>query len=565
MIQELNISSFFLHKILIEKKKTYITITQNLAKVEQANKKVEDSTKAVQTAYNDFLKLQGTADVYSKKYGDNEELQTQFESIHKLIEEFDNTQPIDNQRETLIRLDNALKLIKVDIDNITKSSQTAQTVTKNALYPSINVGQGTNTSDILSSAKTTLNSYFNANNISSEATRVKRAVEDTSGELQRFYVQVERGDKSVETLTYALNAQGNAYEYLGKTIREADNSTDFRSKDINTQWEIQTQKLNQFISNAEKAGVATTALKDDIGKLQTALAKKGDTNEMNAFLDDFDIAKAKLQALNAEARKENFADNLVRKIRTLTANMNAFAESNKRAIQSTQQMSNGKSFADEWARMSTQMAKGADLTDRELKELVTDFRVFGKEAEAAGLKGASAFGKFLNSFKLMSSYVTANMVFNFVKRQLRDMANEVVAVDTAMTELKKVTDATDAEFIAFAKSAAETGRELGASISDVIEATATFARLGESLPDAEELGKVATLYKNVGDGITEEQAAEDLISTMKAFNIEARDSITIVDKLNEVKSCPLYTRIKRDREHIFPNCWEFLKPSCLSF
>ena len=51
---------------------------------------------------------------------------------------------------------------------------------------------------------------------------------------------------------------------------------------------------------------------------------------------------------------------------------------------------------------------------------------------------------------------------------------------------------------------------------------------------AEELGKVATLYKNVGDGIDIETASEDIVSTMKAFKIEASDAITIVDKLNEV-------------------------------
>ena len=62
----------------------------------------------------------------------------------------------------------------------------------------------------------------------------------------------------------------------------------------------------------------------------------------------------------------------------------------------------------------------------------------------------------------------------------------------------------------------------------------------ESLPDAEELGRVATLYKNVGDGIDITTASEDIISTMKAFKIEAQDAITIVDKLNEVGKfcCP---------------------------
>lgn len=402
------------------------------------------------------------------------------------------------------------------------------------------VGAGVDTKSTLEDAKAVLNDFFEENKIDGEATRIKRAVEDTTGELKRFYVQVERGDKSIETLTYALNEQGDAYEYLGKTIREADNSTDFRRKGLDVQKQLQTENLAKFEAQVEKSGVATDSLKERIALLWDAISKIDDTNGMNAFLDDLDIAKAQFQALNAEAQKENFAISLSNKIKKLSADMNAYAVANERAVKSTKQMSDGTTFMAKWSDLTTKMAKGADLGSAGIKHLSEEFRIFAKEAEAAGLKGESAWGKFLNSFKTMSSYITANMVFNFVKRQLRDMVNEVTEIDTAMTELRKVTEATDEDFAKFAKSAGQTGRELGASISDVINATATFARLGESLPDAEELGRVATLYKNVGDGITEETAAEDLISTMKAFNIEAKDSIEIVDKFNEVGKicCP---------------------------
>ena len=43
------------------------------------------------------------------------------------------------------------------------------------------------------------------------------------------------------------------------------------------------------------------------------------------------------------------------------------------------------------------------------------------------------------------------------------------------------------------------------------------------------------MYKNVGDGIEDvSQASESIISTMKAFGIEAENAISIVDKFNEV-------------------------------
>ena len=436
----------------------------------------------------------------------------------------------------ILGISNSLEEEWTEIFNPNEVKEATQEVQKlgNTLKTLPNIGVGADSRSTLEGAKSTLNDFFNAEKIDGEATRVKRAVEDTTGELQRFYVQVERGDKSVETLTYALNEQGDAYEYLGKVIREADNSTDFRRRGLDVQKQLQTENLTKFVAQVERSGVATDELNKRIESLQGRIEKIDDTSSMNAFLDDLDIAKAQFQALNNVARTQNFAETLSNKIKKLSADMDAYAVANKRAIDSTKLMSDGTSFSAKWNDLTSRMAKGTALSASEVKHLGEEFRIFGKEAEAAGLKGDSAWQKFVNSFKVMSSYVTANMVFNFVKRSLRDMVQEVTAVDTAMTELRKVTEATNSEFEAFAISAGKTGRELGASVSDVINATATFARLGESLPDAEELGKVATLYKNVGDGIDIETASEDIISAMKAFKVETKDAITLVDKFNEV-------------------------------
>lgn len=325
--------------------------------------------------------------------------------------------------------------------------------------------------------------------------------------IESLTTKIPKAESQIKTLTVDFEKLSNpseelvsSFEKLKALAADFDFSVDFSGET--------KESLNEKVKSYTKLKTAI----DETKSVMTAFQKE----EKKAFQD------------------ENRVANLQNRISKLTAEVNRYATANERAVNSNKLMFNGKSFADEWSRITTQMAKGADLTDREVKDLAADMAVFKKEASAAGLAGASAWGKFLNSFKVMSSYLSANMVFNMVKRQLRGMAEEVIAVDTAMTELRKVTEATNADFEEFAKSAAQTGRELGASISDVINATAIFARLGESLPDAEELGRVATLFKNVGDGITEEEAAEDLVSTMKAFKIEAKDSISIVDKFNEV-------------------------------
>ena len=520
--------------------KTTTTITQNLAKVEQENKKIENSAKAAQLAYNDFLKLKGQTDVYSKQYAGEDSLKTQLADIQNLVNAFDKTQPLEKQRESIILIDNELKKLKVDIDAIKGSTdKNAGSIEdwhrkQNLLLQDYDIlaakikKANLDINQVATRDGVNYNEIFN-NLMGGDITN--------SGDLSKARDAVAAIRKEFQLLNAQMvsDLPQNVIENLIQGMNKADSQIKVLTVDYE-KLENPSQELIQSFEKLRSLAGNFDFSTDFEGETKESIEKKiKDYTQIKVALSNTQSA---LKAFQKEEKKafqeDNRLANLQNRIKRLTADVNAYGEANERATKSMRQMSNGKTFAVEWSRITTEMAKGADLTDRELKDLSADMAVFRKEAQAAGLAGESTFGKFANSFKVMSSYITANMVFNFVKRQLHEMVQEVTAVDTAMVELHKVTKATDEQFEAFARSAGQTGRELGASVSDVINATATFARLGESLPDAEELGKVATLYKNVGDGIDITTASEDIISTMRAFKIEASDAITIVDKLNEV-------------------------------
>lgn len=396
-------------------------------------------------------------------------------------------------------------------------------------------------------------------------------LEEVPQELKNSFDNLQR---AMENFDFSSDYRSMSKEQISETVQQY---TQIRIALNDTQSLIKAEKEraktnNKLIELKEKEVQRTKQLNElqahDYwqGRFEEAkdalTAQNQVTKEMKKYYQDLEKEAQKTEKLKRQDEEQTARIN--DRVRRLAADMKSYAAANERAVNSTKLMSNGRSFRDTWGDIE-KLAQKAKLTDSEVKKLATDLIVFKKEARSAGLAGQNALEKFLNSFKTMSSYITANMVFNFVKRQLRDMVNEVTEIDTAMTELRKVTEATDEDFDKFAKSAGKTAKELGSTISDVINATATFARLGESLPDAEELGRVATLYKNVGDGISEETAAEDLVSTMKAFNIEAKDSIEIVDKFNEVETCPFYILVERNRRHIFSNCWEILKSFSLLF
>lgn len=128
-------------------------------------------------------------------------------------------------------------------------------------------------------------------------------------------------------------------------------------------------------------------------------------------------------------------------------------------------------------------------------------------------------------------------------RYFRQGFDKVKEIDTAMTELKKVSDASAGDIAAYFDTAATSAKELGSSINEMIGATADWSRMGKSLPDSKELAEVAILYKNVGDNIDVEEATSSLVSTLQGFQMDAKDAIKIVDSFNEViVRCPLISK-----------------------
>ena len=145
------------------------------------------------------------------------------------------------------------------------------------------------------------------------------------------------------------------------------------------------------------------------------------------------------------------------------------------------------------------------------------------------LRGA-AEKAFKGIWQMMRIYISP---YRFVQL-IRQGVNQIKEMDTAITELRKVSDAPMADISAYFDDAVASSKELGSSVKDMIGATADWARLGYNLPDSRELGEVAVLYKNVGDGISVDEANSSLVSTLKGFQMDADEALKIVDSFNEV-------------------------------
>lgn len=152
-------------------------------------------------------------------------------------------------------------------------------------------------------------------------------------------------------------------------------------------------------------------------------------------------------------------------------------------------------------------------------------------------KYISRFSKFMTSlsgkFKELLRYSMASFSIYRVISTIKNGINIVKEMDAAMTELRKVSNDTEAELSKFRKESYKIAEAIGSTGKEIIQSAASWAKLGYSIKEASELAKNSALYANVGD-MDIKVATEHMVSTLKAFNIEAKDSITIVDKFNQI-------------------------------
>ena len=139
-----------------------------------------------------------------------------------------------------------------------------------------------------------------------------------------------------------------------------------------------------------------------------------------------------------------------------------------------------------------------------------------------------------NRLQSLSQYFIATIgiydVWNVVKQGIQ----HVREIDSALTELKKVTDATDISYKNFLQDMAKTGSVIGATVKDLTTMAAEWARLGYSLEESGKLAESTAILLNVSEFQDATAASEALISTMQAFQYTADESGHVVDILNEV-------------------------------
>ena len=175
--------------------------------------------------------------------------------------------------------------------------------------------------------------------------------------------------------------------------------------------------------------------------------------------------------------------------------------------------------------------KGMEKLTESTKSAKTNLTGFTNTAKESGTMMSRLTE---NIFKFSRFYLVGGFIVAGVNA-LKGSITTIKELDSAMVELQKVTEETGATYDKFIDKAFELGNALGRTGTEVISATADFARMGFSLKDATSLAQEALLMLNVGDEIENLDAAtSSIIATLKGFKIEGEQTAEATRRINDV-------------------------------
>lgn len=317
---------------------------------------------------------------------------------------------------------------------------------------------------------------------------------------------------------YARELQTSAYAATDL------NAATFTNKKAELQAALQTD-----IQRWQNSGLFGADFKAAVNDAKRMLDEALDPTDLDAYRHQLSLLNQQFKQMklqNTASGKILDADRLTSNIQTAQLRIQNLKNTYSSFVNDPNLLAKWQQLFDESKMISS---------SKELTNLNAKIRLFEQELISAGKHSRSLWDNLKANAAKMASWMVLGGVIAGVMRGVTGLYDAVVQLDSAMTKLMKVTDETDASYEAFLSDAADKAVQIGTTYADFVDSTASFARLGYNMEDASQLSEVANIYAVVGDEVDGiEGATNSIISTMKAFGIEVDDTMSIVDKFNEV-------------------------------
>ena len=309
------------------------------------------------------------------------------------------------------------------------------------------------------------------------------------------------------------------YNSIADTIKQLtalQNNTVFNKNASNPQVIQTKQEITQLLAEYQKL---MTQMQGNI----TPEGLKSIGNQLTKLNADFNSVTTSAKSFEQSLKTDNGAEKFKQKVSILTAQIKEFQKVNTRSL---------KQYGDEYNRMLKELTN-PNLDTQGLDKIRVEFQNIKREINTAGIAGKNFFGRIKEQAAKFASWMSLTGVITGAWHEVKKMVTNVVELDSAMTNLKKVTDETETTYSRFLKNASQQAKNLHSDITDLVEQTSTWAKLGYNLEQANKAAQVSMIYSKVGE-VDNEQAVTNIVSAIKAFDIAIEDVMKIPDVYNKL-------------------------------
>ena len=340
-----------------------------------------------------------------------------------------------------------------------------------------------------------------------DATKILKSNQDlydAQGQLNRLK-QIE-----LETTAKISQYQSKNTESVSKYNQSLKDNATQKLSNYNNTSKYTPEFIERVNSKISEIGQLDITKPEDVARLKTI------DSEVQKIVDDSKLLENKLVKQDS-------------KIADIISQMKIFRSQN------TNMSSSQKQALDDVINYAEKLANTGKVTAQQIEKIKISFSGLKAVVASSGNMGKNFFSQIGNRLTDMNSkFVAQFLSWQDWIRYIQQGVNTIRELDTAMTEVKKVSDATETQYSSFRDTISSTAKEIATTNKELLNSSADFLRLGYSLDQASDLAKNATLFVNVGDGVDITEATEDMITAMKAFDIQAEDSIKIVDDYNQI-------------------------------
>lgn len=342
----------------------------------------------------------------------------------------------------------------------------------------------------------------------------------------------KRRDEAIELYTKLfdqIDAEGkNGTTNYNQLLTDAE-----EINEINTQLKKYAENLKNIISiNETGKQTQTTAYLEKLKELLTEISKAG-KNEGSNVIDLAQLredAKRIIDNINETLNTKSNPENLLGNTNTL----DKYSAKIQKFMRDNDSMGAGLR-----ARFNTLLNDindlniGTDVTKKQVNDILTRMLILEDEAHKTGQIGKSM----LTTIKERLTGINAQLIAQYMSwqdivRYIKTSAQTVKDLDTALTEMRKVSDESVDSLKKYQQQTFRIADDVGSTALSLQNSTADWMRLGETLDQARESAKQTAILLNVSEFEGVNEATQSLVSMSQAY--KELEKSEIIDVLNNI-------------------------------